>query len=115
VASVDYAVSGLQAFRNASQVMKKTGNKQPDAENLMEFPCRFPLKVFGYNDAGFERKMLKLLREFCDESTSFEVKKNESKKGKYQSLTITFIAQSREQMDAIYQALSDSEDVVMSL
>ena len=47
--------------------------------------------------------------------TAFGNLENESKKGKYQSLTITFTAQSRQQMDDIYQSLSDSEHVVMSL
>ncbi len=82
---------------------------------IMDFPCEFPLKTFGLNKPGFEQIVIDLIRPHCAESTTFKVKKNESRKGKYQSLTITFTAQSRLQMDAIYQSLTDSEHVVMSL
>ncbi len=88
--------------------------EQPTTE-LMEFPCEFPLKAFGLNNPGFEEIVIDLIRAHCPESTTFKVKKNESKKGKYQSLTVTFTAQSRAQMDNIYQSLTDSEHVVMSL
>ncbi|MBC8210630.1 MAG: DUF493 domain-containing protein [Gammaproteobacteria bacterium] len=81
----------------------------------MEFPCQFPLKVIGLNRVEFESIVLDLIRQHCAPDTRFEVKKNNSKKGKYLSLTITFTAHSRKQMDAIYQALTDSEHVVMSL
>lgn len=86
-----------------------------ESRDVMKFPCEFPLKVFGFNNPEFEQIVLELVREHCAESTRFAVHKNESKKGKYQSLTITFTAHSREQMDAIYQSLTDSEHVVMSL
>ncbi|MBL7001030.1 MAG: DUF493 domain-containing protein [Gammaproteobacteria bacterium] len=81
----------------------------------MEFPCQFPLKVIGLNRVEFEPIVLDLIRLHCAPDTCFEVKKNNSKKGKYLSLTITFTAHSRQQMDAIYQSLTDSEHVVMSL
>lgn len=81
----------------------------------MEFPCRFPLKVFGLNHAEFEPIVLELVRQHCPASAELEVSRNESKKGKYQSLTIVFTAHSRQQLDDIYQTLTDSEHVVMSL
>jgi len=82
---------------------------------IMEFPCEFPLKVFGLNKPEFEQIVIELVSAHCPLSTQIKVKKNESKKGKYQSLTVTFTAQSREQMDDIYQSLTESEHVVMSL
>jgi len=82
---------------------------------MMQFPCDFGLKVFGLESDHFEQHVLEILRRFCPEETCFKVNKNVSKQGKYQSLTINFEAQSREQMDNIYQALKDSEHVVMSL
>jgi len=88
--------------------------KQPSVD-LMKFPCRFPLKVIGLNHAGFEQIAVDLIRPHCPLTTRFEVSKNESRQGKYQSLTITFTAHSRQQMDDIYQSLTDSEHVVMSL
>ena len=82
---------------------------------LMEFPCQFPLKVIGLNRPEFEQIALDLIRLHCPADTHFAVKKNNSRQGKYLSLTITFTAYSRQQMDDIYQSLTDSEHVVMSL
>ena len=86
-----------------------------DNGELMQFPCDYGLKVFGLESDHFEDHVLEILRQFCHDETCFKVNKNVSKKGKYQSLTVNFTAQSREQMDNIYQALKDSEHVVMSL
>jgi uncharacterized protein len=86
-----------------------------DLSDLLKFPCEFPLKVFGLNNDTFEGKVLELVAAHCPESTEFRVHRNESRKGKYQSLTITFTAHSRQQLDDIYQSLTDSEHVVMSL
>ncbi len=83
---------------------------------VLEFPCRFPLKTFGRGDqADFEQVVTDLLKQHCGEDCAFEICRNRSSGGKFQSLTVTFEAQSREQLDAIYQALADCESVVMSL
>ncbi len=94
-----------------------SGHLQQDkqAKELMEYPCDFPLKVFGLNHADFEQIVLDLIKPHCPDSTEFLVSRNHSKNGKYLSLTIRFTAQSRQQLDAIYQSLSDSKHVVMSL
>lgn len=93
-------------------------DKTPQAKfdrQLMEFPCDFPLKVFGLNEPGFEPLVLDLLRLHCPPSCTFQIGRNKSKKGKYQSLTIEFVAHSRQQLDDIYQSLSNSDQVVMTL
>jgi uncharacterized protein len=86
-----------------------------DLSELLKFPCDFPLKVFGLNNDTFEGIVLELVAAHCPESTEFRVQRNESSKGKYQSLTITFTAHSRQQLDDIYRSLTASEHVVMSL
>lgn len=86
-----------------------------ETTELMEFPCEFPLKVFGLNSDDFEAMVIDIVKLHCPPTTQFQVKKNKSKKGKYQSLTITFSAHSRQQLDDIYQSLTDCEQVVMSL
>lgn len=96
--------------------MSTNGPQQPvEQTELMEFPCQFPLKVLGLNDDGFEPVVMELIRAHCPAGTEFVITRNESKKGKYQSLTITFTAKSRQQLDEIYQSLTDCEQVVMSL
>jgi putative lipoic acid-binding regulatory protein len=95
--------------------MSKGNGNGEISEEVMQFPCEFPLKVFGLNDDGFEAIVLELVAAHCPKSTEFKVTRNESKKGKYQSLTITFTAHSRAQLDDIYRSLTASEHVVMSL
>lgn len=86
-----------------------------ETADLIQFPCEFPLKVFGLNNEIFEGIVLELVSAHCAPATEFQVHRNQSSQGKYQSLTITFVAHSRQQLDAIYQSLTDSEHVVMSL
>lgn len=96
--------------------MNSDDAEQPvEQVELMEFPCEFPLKVFGLNEVSFETVVLDLVRGHCSAETRFTITRNESKKGKYQSLTISFTAHSRQQLDDIYQSLTDCEHVVMSL
>ena len=86
-----------------------------ESTDIMQFPLEFPLKVFGHNNDEFEAIVLELIRPHCPASTEFVITRNQSRKGKYLSLTIRFTAYSRQQLDDIYQALTDSEHVVMSL
>jgi len=90
--------------------------RDAQGREVMQFPCRFPLKTFGRGDhEDFEQVIIDLLRPHCGEDCRFEINRNRSSGGKFQSLTVTFEASSREQLDAIYRALSDCEHVVMSL
>ena len=95
--------------------MTEPANPMRHNHELIEYPCDFPLKVFGHNDADFEQRVLQLLKPHLDEDAEFVVSRNQSRHGKYQSLTIRFTAHSRQQLDAIYQSLTDCEQVVMSL
>ena len=90
-------------------------SSEQESAELLKFPCEFPLKVFGLNNDSFESIVLELVAAHCPQFTDFKVHKNESSKGKYQSLTITFTAHSRQQLDDIYRSLTASEHVVMSL
>lgn len=90
-------------------------DSSPSATELMEFPCEFPLKVFVLNQPSLEQEVLDLIRPHCPADTEFKVTSRLSRAGKYRSLTIIFTAYSRAQMDDIYQTLSQSKQVVMSL
>lgn len=83
--------------------------------DLLDFPCDFPLKVVGKSSAQFEPIVTKLLRLHVEEHHDIDVKQNPSKKNTYVSLTLTFQAQSREQLEAIYQCLYDCPEVMMTL
>jgi len=92
----------------------KPGNN-PSALELLEYPNRFPLKVFGSQSAEFEEIVLALLKARSPKTEHFEVTRRASKGGKYTALTVTFTAYSQKQLEDIYQDLYECEHVVMSL
>jgi len=84
-------------------------------ESLLEFPCRFPIKAMGLAEPGFDDLVLTIVREHVPDLGEGAVVTRPSKGGKWVSVTVTIEATSRSQLDAIYQALSDHDKVVMAL
>ena len=85
------------------------------ALELIEYPSRFPLKVFGNRGVEFESIVLELVRARCPQAEHIEVSRRSSKTGKYIALTLTFTVYSEQQIRDIYQDLYECEHVVMSL
>ena len=84
-------------------------------ETLFEFPCSFPIKVFGVNHDDFEIAVIEIIRGHCQGMSEHAVSTKESKGGKYLSMTVTIDAQSKEQLDNIYRELSSHSLVKMAL
>ncbi len=89
--------------------------KPGTALELIDYPSRYPLKVFGNQSVEFEDIVLALIRARCPQAEHFEVSSRASKAGKYIALTITFTVQNQKQLENIYQDLYACEHVVMSL
>jgi putative lipoic acid-binding regulatory protein len=79
-----------------------------------EFPLIFPLKVFGRNADDFEGFVVSVVKKHAPLS-AHTVNTRPSQGGKYLAVTVTFVAETREQLDAIYQELSGHERVLMAL
>ena len=82
---------------------------------LLEYPHRYPLKVFGDKSVEFEKTVVELVRAKCAQNENIEVSQRESKGGKYIALTLTFTAHSQQQIEEIYRDLYDCKEVVTSL
>lgn len=89
----------------------------PDSkdETLLEFPCEFEIKAFGRHDTAFEQTVYRLIKAHVPELTTDDLSSRESSGGKYVAVTASINAKSKAQLDIIYQALTDSEQVLMSL
>lgn len=89
----------------------------PDKETLLEFPCRFPIKAMGRADAEFEALVVRIVRRHAElwAGDDLPVSSNPSRTGKYSGVTVVIEATSREQLDAIYQDLTDCPEVLMAL
>lgn len=87
-----------------------------DSESLFEFPCEFPIKVMGTTSGeDFDGLVVDIVRRHCHDFTENAVSVRHSTGGKYMSVTVTFTAQSRVQLDALYAELSAHERVKMVL
>ena len=86
-----------------------------EKETLLEFPCRFPIKAMGLAAADFDMLVVGIVRRHAPDLKESAVQSRSSRGGKYLSVTVTIEATSKDQLDAIYQALSDHERVLMSL
>lgn len=86
-----------------------------DRENLLEYPCQFPIKAMGKNSTEFEALVVSLVRKHAPDLSEGAVVSRNSKEGTYLSVTITVRATSREQLDNIYRELTACEQVLMAL
>ena len=78
----------------------------PRKDSLIEYPCRFPIKVMGAMVDGFADALAELAREFDPDFDAATMELRPSKGGNYLGVTITVTATSREQLDDIYRALT---------
>ena len=75
-------------------------------DSLIEYPCRFPIKVMGANVPGYVQAIEHVARAFDPDFTGNSLEVRESKAGNYLGVTITINATSREQLDELYRTLS---------
>lgn len=88
-----------------------TESKQP----ALVFPLAFALKVMGKNNDDFDKLVLTLMSNHIGEIDPDSLVIRPSRDGNFLSVTIPFIAESREQLDAIYRELGENERVLMVL
>lgn len=86
-----------------------------EQETLFEFPCIFPIKIMGLNSDDFKNEMVMIARKHIPDLAEAAVKAKPSKNGNYTSLTITFTAQSKIQLDSLYREVSAHAKVKMVL
>jgi len=82
----------------------QTGAKR--TESLIEYPCKFPIKVMGTKVDGLVHAITLITKQFDPEFDSSTIELRESKGGKYLGVTVTVNATSREQLDELYRTLS---------
>lgn len=86
-----------------------------DKNNEELFPCEFPIKVMGIVSEDFDMLVVEIVRRHCQDLTEACVQTRMSSGGKYMSVTVTFTAKSRAQLDALYAELNQHEQIKMVL
>ncbi len=84
-------------------------------EGLLEFPCTISIKAMGKTAADFDAHVATLVRRHISDIGEGAIKTRPSKNGNFISVTVTVTAENREQLDCIYQDLTDDERVLMAL
>ena len=84
-------------------------------KTLLEFPCSFPIKAMGRQSDEFEALVSGIVTRHAQLWPDEPIRSVPSKAGNFVSVTATVDAQSKAQLDAIYQDLTDCEQVLMSL
>lgn len=86
-----------------------------EEETLFEFPCQFPIKAMGKASAELDVVVTEIVRRHVSEPDVAAIKTRPSKDGNFLSVTVIIQASSKQQLDAIYQDLTDHPHVLMSL
>jgi putative lipoic acid-binding regulatory protein len=84
-------------------------------ESILEFPCRFPIKVMGPAGTAFAQRVRAIAAAHVPDLAADAVTCRSSAGGRFQSVTVTVHATSRDQLDNLYRALSAAEQVLMVL
>ncbi|MDX1460563.1 MAG: DUF493 domain-containing protein [Xanthomonadales bacterium] len=82
---------------------------------LLEFPCAFPIKAMGRSEEGFETLVREIIFRHASAWDDDAVTVRPSGAGNFTSVTIVVRAESRPQLDRIYQDLTDCDRVLMAL
>jgi putative lipoic acid-binding regulatory protein len=85
------------------------------AASVFTFPCAFPIKAIGRSSADFEETVMSIIRRHAPDLGEHAVTRRSSGNGNYLSISATFTAHSREQLDALYVELSGHDQVLWVL
>ena len=84
-------------------------------ESLLEFPCDFPVKIVGRAGEDFEDLALAIVTRHAPGFDRARAYSRLSRDGNFVAITCTIVARSQEQLDRLYQELSDHNLVLMAL
>lgn len=82
---------------------------------ILEFPCEFPIKIMGRDEAGFREVAIELVEKHTGALPDGAIRTSSSSAGNFLSVTVTITATSQEQLDDIYRELTDHERVLVVL
>ena len=84
-------------------------------ESAIEFPCEFPIKMMGRDTVEFRKIARTLVEYHAGPVNDGSVRESISRNGTFVSVTVTITANSQQQLDDIYRAVSAHDDVLMAL
>ncbi|CAN5279512.1 YbeD family protein [soil metagenome] len=86
-----------------------------NTEELLQFPCDFPIKIVGMATTDFEDAVLAIIHKHVPGLDQTAISSRPSAGGRYLAITVIVPAQSKAQLDALYSELSSCKYVIMAL
>ena len=93
-------------------------NNAGDGFDLLEFPCQYSFKAMCRVEAvsSSPRDVVhELVARQVGEAKILDMRTTISRTGKFESVTVTVNVSDRSVLEAVYQAFSESTDIVMTL
>ncbi len=84
-------------------------------DDPFQFPTDFPIKVMGRDSESFRTLTLAIVERHAGPLPPGKITERMSREGRFLALTYTIRAESRAQLDAIYQDLTASGVVLVAL
>ena len=84
-------------------------------DSLMQYPCTIAIKAMGRHEPGFEELVVEIVSRHVGAVLPEQVSLRPSRNGNFLAVTVTVMAESREQMDRLYHELTAHERVDIAL
>ncbi len=81
----------------------------------LAFPCEYPVKLIGLDQDDFFEFAFAVLARHIPDITRSDLTSRASDGGKYLAISTTFVAQSREQVDAMYADIGSLKRFLVSM
>lgn len=95
--------------------MNSTKTNSLSDNDIMKFPMAFPIKIMGLNNPNFPGLICDMASQHFGDFNKKTLNISFSKTKKYMALSITVNAQSKEQLDKFYLALTNHPMVKVAL
>ena len=82
---------------------------------LLEFPCPYPIKILGERNPDLRKQIVSVIKKHSSTFDDQLTKIRQSRRGRWQSITIVLHATGEHQIKAIYDDLSHNPLVRMVL
>jgi putative lipoic acid-binding regulatory protein len=86
-----------------------------ESDSPLEFPCRYPVKAMVRTSAEARTAVLTAISRHTEFSHRADVRVRPSRNGRFESITVTVEATSREHLENIYADVRSLDFVVMML
>jgi len=83
--------------------------------DIWEFPCQHDIKVLGLSHHPLVEVVIEVVSQHVGNFDSGTIRTKPSSSGKYLSVTATVQFTSKEQLEALYQALHNRDEVTQTL